>query len=192
MTNKYPENKNIKHKGDSSIIYEAGQRDPEDPFSEESFKRLIVETEGEEVDAKKWSEITYWTAFIFKGFENDPSPCHCTHKYLGEQTPENLSKIIGFIEYFFKNNNKAIFPFTIKFNIEEFFGENNDVRVLTPSDTPEYIITNFGDLRWFLNRFGEDDFPAYNPHVTTDRSEINLPIVGYALCQGDNVIKIWN
>ena len=43
---RYPKNKKTKHKGDSYIIYEAGQRDPLDPFSKESFDRLVEETEG--------------------------------------------------------------------------------------------------------------------------------------------------
>lgn len=43
---RYPKNKRTRHDGDSYIIYEAGQRDPLDPFSKQSFDRLVEETEG--------------------------------------------------------------------------------------------------------------------------------------------------
>jgi hypothetical protein len=50
LKSRYPKAKKLRHTGDSYIIYEAGQRDPEDPFSKESFDRLVEETEGEPKD----------------------------------------------------------------------------------------------------------------------------------------------
>lgn len=47
LSGRYPRNKKLKHKGDSYIIYEAGQRDPMDPFSKKSFDRLVKENEGD-------------------------------------------------------------------------------------------------------------------------------------------------
>jgi hypothetical protein len=46
---KYPKNKKAKNPGgdDVTFIYESGGRDPEHPFSDETFKNLEEETEGE-------------------------------------------------------------------------------------------------------------------------------------------------
>ena len=47
---KYPHAKQCEHKGDSYMLYEAGGRDPLHPFSNQTFDKLVKETEGQDVD----------------------------------------------------------------------------------------------------------------------------------------------
>jgi hypothetical protein len=56
---KYPQHKQAEHKGDSYIIYEAGSRDPEDPFGTRSFKKLVKETEGKDAEANRNFEVNH-------------------------------------------------------------------------------------------------------------------------------------
>ncbi|MDB4330334.1 hypothetical protein N9948_01290 [bacterium] len=127
---------------------------------------------------------TFWTTFSFKG--TDPKDLHCTHKFLGEQNDPSVKKILITLDnYFSKNPFKS---FKTVFGKEEFFGENAEVRVLTPF---EYNEKNFLlDLKNKLNKFMPDDYPDYKPHVTTETiKRFDFPITGYCLLFGNTLLR---
>jgi hypothetical protein len=128
---------------------------------------------------------TFWTTFLFQG--TSPQDLHCTHKFLGKQDDSYVKKIIKTLDnYFAKNPFKS---FASDFGVEEYFGENNDIRVLTPNkkiNDKNLLI----DLRDKLSVFKEDSYPNYLPHVTTEFiKKVSLPITGYALLFGNTVLR---
>lgn len=130
-------------------------------------------------------EPKYYTTFLLAGY--DPKDLHCTHKYLGAQTPGDLEAIKGILDGFFQAPHK--FP-VLRFEVPRLFGPNRSIRVLSPRrfDPP----TLFPKLREMLQHFRKDDYDDYTPHVTHATLEVvDLTIVGYALMQGDKVCAQW-
>jgi len=125
---------------------------------------------------------TWWTCFYYDG--ETPSDQHCTHKYFGDledKAVEEVKKLI--VQYFQK---KPFKPFQMTFNNEEFFGPEKETRVITPK---EYNKDNLMlDLRSKLDKFKEDNYPDYQPHVTTHKKILEKPFSGFALMFGDDKI----
>lgn len=146
------------------------------------FKQLVLSR----YQLLAWSNETYWACFAFE--DEVPDDLHCTHKYFGEQdagTLEDIKQVLG--DYF-----KATPLTTIqaRFDTEEFFGEDKDVRVLRLADGEDMEQFHLG-LRSKLDVFAEDRFPDYKPHVTTDLPLVEKPLTRYCLCQGDKIIQEW-
>lgn len=135
-------------------------------------------------DAAKPDHRTWWTCFYYKG--ENISKLHCTHKYFGDLTPEQVSVAKKDLGKHFKNNEYT--PFKVTFDQEEFFGVDKDIRVLTPKDFPE--TEKRLDLKKDLGKIVKDNYPDYKPHVTDEtRKSISKPFVGYALMYGDDIVK---
>lgn len=129
------------------------------------------------------SKPYYWTAFAYEGL--DPNDYHCTHKFLGDLSAEDAISIGNILVDYFDQN--PFQSFTARFDKEEFFGENEDVRVLT---TDEPVNSFLPELRNKIN-FREDDF-SYNPHVTDDDAkEIELPFQRYVYMRGKEILVEW-
>lgn len=122
----------------------------------------------------------YWTCFAYE--DHGPQDLHCTHKYLGEQTPENLSEITKQIDWYFLSfYTHAI---TLNFNKIDWF---DHLRVLLPSEP----VRLFPLLRGWLAAYRKDDFP-YNPHVTCyTEDEINKPFTRYCLMNHNEIVREW-
>lgn len=127
----------------------------------------------------------YWTCFAYDGIE--PSDLHCTHKYLGEQPEINVQQILDLLDLHFEE--RSYTPFTPSFDREDFFGHDQEIRVLTKDDEKYPNSLFHPDLRLLLGVFRKDDFPEYKPHVTTDEQIVDLPLTRYCLMQGDKIIK---
>ena len=125
---------------------------------------------------------TWWTCFFYEDI--DPDELHCTHKYLGELNNKEILEVKNIITSYFEHN--KFNPFKVCFNKINFFGEEKNVRVLTPTlyNKDMFLLT----LRKKLNFFRKDNFDSYRPHVTTDKDVVDLPFKGYALLLGSRVI----
>lgn len=125
---------------------------------------------------------TWWTCFYYEG--ESPSDQHCTHKFFGDledKAVEEIKKLL--VQYFDK---KPFKPFQITFNKEDFFGPEKETRVLTPTEyNKENLLL---DLRSKLDKFKEDNYPNYNPHVTSDKEILEKPFKGFALMYGDDKV----
>jgi hypothetical protein len=130
---------------------------------------------------------TFWTTFLFQG--TSAQDLHCTHKFLGKQDDGSVKKIIEILDNYFSKN--PFQSFTADFGVEEFFGENNDIRVLTPNRkiNEKNVLL---DLRNKLSKFREDNYSEYRPHVTTEFiKKVSLPITGYALLYGNTILRLY-
>ena len=126
----------------------------------------------------------YWTCYLLE--DEDPNKLHVTHKFMKDQTPENVASILKILdEYWGKYSMMA--PMLAKFDKEEYFGKDKDVHVLS-SDDPRF---ERAQLRTQLDKFADDQFPGYKPHVTTDEKCIEKMIVGYAFMYGKEKLKTW-
>lgn len=156
-------------------------------YFNEKDRRLMLDVYMENRKDKESvpKDPTFWTTFLFQG--TSPQDLHCTHKFLGKQEDDSVKKIIKTLDnYFAKNPFKT---FTCDFGVEEFFGENNDIRVLTPNKkiNDKNLLL---DLRDKLEVFKEDSYPSYLPHVTTEFvKKVSLPITGYALLFGNTILR---
>jgi len=125
---------------------------------------------------------TWWTCFYYEGAA--PTDQHCTHKYFGDLEDQAVDEIKELLEQYFEK--KPFKPFQITFNKEDLFGPKKDVRVLTPTEyNKEQVML---DLRSKLDKFKEDNFPDYKPHVTTDKEILEKPFKCYALMHGDKIV----
>ncbi len=140
------------------------------------------------VAEKQWSRETYWTCFAYDGVV--PDDLHCTHKFMGEQTPEAVRDIVETLDRHFAAN--PFQPFTQRFDREEFFGPDKDVRVLRPA-SDKVPSTFLPGLRAQLDPFMVDRYGGgYKPHVSTDDDAVEQPFTRYCLCQGDKILKEWS
>lgn len=146
------------------------------------MRKIYLETRKDRSSVPK--EPTFWTTFTFEG--TAPQDLHCTHKFFGTLDDNNAREMMETIEDYFKNNEFK--KFYIVFDQEEFFGDNNETRVLTPSDKS---LDNFHlNLRNNLEKFKKDNYPNYKPHVTTPTlDKVAIPITGYSLLFGSTVLK---
>lgn len=131
---------------------------------------------------KAKSKPYYWTAFAF---EDDPNDLHCTHKFMGDLDKDQEKLVKAVLDGYFKL--KPFKKFKAKFDKEEFFGESEDVRVITTSDSKDKFHL---ELRDMLNPLREDDFD-YNPHVTCDEDNLNKEFTRYVLMKGKKILQEW-
>lgn len=131
----------------------------------------------------EWNGETLWTCFAFK--DHIPDDLHCTHKFMGEQSPEAIEEICNILDSYFEA--QPFGPFQVLFKEEDWFGQNKDVRVLKPSQEAgkEFL----PDLRKQLDPFMKDWYDGWKPHVTTDMAEVNMPFTRYCLFQGDKILR---
>lgn len=122
----------------------------------------------------------YCTMFAFEDYHDD---LHCTHKYLGELTDNELKALKIILNFYFDKN--PFKSFKAKFDKEKMFGEEKDTRVLI---TSEKVSKFLPELKTTLDLFREDDFD-YSPHITTDEDEIHRPFTRYILVCDDKVIE---
>jgi len=131
-------------------------------------------------------EPTFWATFVFKG--TSPGDLHCTHKFFGEMEDSSVKSILSTLDkYFSKNPFKT---FKTVFNKEEFFGQDKNIRVITPVfiNKSNFLV----DLRDKLQKYKPDDYPEYLPHVTTETiNKLDLPIVGYAFLFGNTTLRLY-
>lgn len=123
------------------------------------------------------------TMFVFDGVEY-PDLLHVTHKYFGEFDDEKA--IIDVLESYFARDEFK--PFTIPFDRLDWFGKDKDVKVLRPDD--KYLSLFLPKLKKQLDQLREDDWDEYKPHVAVSDNidRIEIPIVGYVLCRGGDII----
>lgn len=123
------------------------------------------------------------TMFVFDGVEY-PDLLHVTHKYFGDYDDED--KIISVLQSYFTNNKFE--PFTVPFDQLDWFGENGDVKVLRPDS--KYVKYFLPKLKKELDQLRADDYDEYKPHVSVSDNidRIEIPIIGYVLCRGEEII----
>lgn len=127
-----------------------------------------------------------YTAFIFE--EIDPDLLHCTHKYLGDLSDNQIAGVRQIVDQYFRYTHIPRLPQAV-FSKEDFFGPNKEVRVLKPrSWVPNRWLL---DLRNMLGNFRKDDFDSYQPHVTTLENIIDLPFSSYALIGDKQILGEW-
>ena len=147
-------------------------------------KRLLLAKKLEAASGKHVPDhSTWWTCFYYEN--NTPDELHCTHKYFGDLEETEIETIKSIIKDYFKDN--PFKSFQVTFHKEEFFGKDNDIRVLTPTDYNKELFLL--DLKSKLDNIKEDKFDTYRPHVTTNRDLVDLPFKGYALLFGDDIIQ---
>lgn len=134
----------------------------------------------------KWvpEDPKYWTCFYYEGFT--PNQLHCTHKFFGDLSKNELESVIKIMDKHF--NSTPFEKFKVTFGKEEMFGPDKDVRVLIPVDNKNYnkfLIP----LRDKLNKYRTDDYDSYKPHVTTSMNKVDLPFKGYAFMYGEDFIR---
>jgi len=129
----------------------------------------------------------YWTCFGFANFP--PNKLHCTHKFLGELTEVQANQIKGLLSTYFSKVQPWT-PFKAKFNKEELFGHEKNVHVLI-TDLQKKAF--YPSLRVLLDRFNQDDFPEYQPHITCPENwkVWDQELVKYCFMKGDQVIQCW-
>lgn len=129
--------------------------------------------------------IKYYTAFIF----HEDNPVHCTHKYLGQQSEDDLQGILDEIDEYFGSAQREM-PF-IQFNVRKWFGKGKNTPVLAPSSDEDWYPKLHMGLREKLDRYRPDDYGSYKPHVTTGAKEVFEEFGYYALMSGTTVLKTW-
>jgi 2'-5' RNA ligase len=133
------------------------------------------------------SKKVVWTCFASNAY--DIEEAHLTHKYLGKLSPSEITNVELLFDNFFENN--KIERFSCLFDQEAFFGPNNDIRVLTPSNQTEKsrliaALDALAPIRLELDKIKKDDFEGFNPHVTTPMSSIFLNFSRYCIVVGNN------
>lgn len=131
---------------------------------------------------KDEGEDRYCTMFLFEGVDK-PDILHVTHKYFGRDYKEK-EKIIETLEAWFKEH--PFKEFTVNFDQEDWFGENEDVFVLRPKSNKEFLL----DLKAKLDELLPDKWPEYKPHTSVSGNVecIDYPIVDYALVNNGKVV----
>lgn len=139
----------------------------------------------------KKADGKYYTAFHLEDDFGIPD-CHVTHKYLGEQSDENLARIMPILNsYMIDHARELSEPRTWVFDQFEMFGPEHDIPVVAAEPKNNMLL----DLRDQLSEFRKDDFPSYRPHITLpDASNVKALVakpVRFALISGDTIIKEW-
>lgn len=133
-------------------------------------------------EAEPEDQDRYCTMFLFDGVDK-PDVLHVTHKYFGKEYKDK-EKIIAAIEDWFKEH--PFKEFTVKFDEEDWFGEDEDVRVLCPDSNKKFLL----GLKDRLDELLPDKWPEYQPHtaVSSNVDSIDFPIVDYVLVNNGKVI----
>lgn len=135
-------------------------------------------------DLDKSEDHGLCSMFLFEGVDH-PDILHVTHQYFGK-TFNDAKAIIEILEKYFKEN--PFKSFTVNFDNEDFFGADQDIRVLRPSkeDKIKFLL----DLKSQLDDLYKDKFPDYKPHVTVSANveKCHIPITRYALVKGGDIL----
>lgn len=149
-----------------------------------------MKTKNQKAGAKKATMKTtifkepFWTCFAGEGLNHVQA--HVTHKYLGELSLTQLRLVRETIDKYFQT--KPFEKFDLDFYIEDRFGPCGDIKVFKPDS---YVIQNsFNWLRRSLDRFRDDDYYPYLPHVTSNQP-VQFRFDRYLLCTGDTIIQEW-
>jgi|SRR5271166_734377 len=146
----------------------------------------------EQPKAKEEKLLKFYTAFVIlmrDSVTGKTRPFHCTHKYLGQQSPANMRQVVKICSEYFEVTafqKAATFPLCI-FNKEAMFGPDQNIRVLRSFIHPDNF---FPDLREQLSGFRKEDF-EYRPHITVENpmhKEINGTFHCYAIMSGQEKI----
>jgi len=124
----------------------------------------------------------YCTMF---GYSDHHDDLHCTHKYLGDLSTKEVLEVSKIIDDYFKDN--PFTSFSPVFEEEDFFGPNNEVRVLKAKNPKSDFLL---DLKKKLDKFRKDDY-SYNPHVTTDLDKVSKSVTRYILTREDDIVREW-
>lgn len=138
------------------------------------------------------SKENYWTCLSFVG--HHPKDMHCTHKFLGSLQDETLSYVLITINHFIedlRDNKQFDEDYLLRFSRREFFGEDEDIPVLVPDKGSTEIFDKLSLLRSELDKFRDDDFGEYSPHVTTDEEYFSGRVGKYALMKGEKILAEW-
>lgn len=138
--------------------------------------------------------MKFYTAFLFDSFSAEP---HCTHKYLGTLTVEDLCEVVRIIRLFRPENlasPRLTFDRVAKWKspVRLDGGElRHDIyRVLLP--TLKYGFQEWKPLRDELKAFRLDEFVEYQPHITSlTETRIDKPFTHYGICSHGRVIFAW-
>jgi len=114
---------------------------------------------------------------------------HCTHKYFGELEPHLVMRVIDLLDgWFAKRPYRTI---QIPFDQEDWFGPGQVIRVLRCD--PRFNQQLLPDLKHVLDRFHEDTYGKYKPHITTDRlNRINIPFDRYLFVVDGKIIRTYH
>ncbi len=132
----------------------------------------------------------YWTAFAYENFK--PTAVHCTHKFLGYLSAGEVLEVVRLINLHMEMFEPS--SFIVRFDSEKFFDkEDFQVRVLVPrEENPLYHFKDFIILREELDFFRKDDYPFWNPHITTPKWDlVEKPFTRYVLAVDDKILREW-
>jgi hypothetical protein len=135
----------------------------------------------------------WWTAFYFD-FEPDPNSIHITHKFLGKLSMFESCAAEAAISKHFRRAG-GFKPFPVAFDKVEWFGPNEDIRVLRPHDQVSffhyYFDAQYHTLRTAINGLRRDEY-LFNPHISTERPHVHGVLAGYALMHGQRIVRSWD
>lgn len=128
--------------------------------------------------------MSFWTCFAYEGI--DPNELHCTHKYLGNLTSDQVTYVTALLDFYFRQNPYK--TWTEDFFLPADFGRENNIRVLLPENYENYE-NYLWNLRKQLDEFRVDDFEGYVPHVTTQADRVNKPLTRYCFMEDLVILK---
>lgn len=131
-----------------------------------------------------------YTALLFNEGQIDP---HCTHKYLGVQSDENVGRIWVYLDKYFGSGKRKAPP--VVFDKFEWFGPELNIRALTPSVS----VPIFEAVRAQLDHFAPNTYGKYRPHVSlgdfvqpSDEPNVKFSKPPYyALICKDRILACW-
>lgn len=147
--------------------------------------KLVKRYERTRVDAEEAGLEKYYTAFVYAKTD-EPYVLHCTHKYLGALSRETALKIERAIDEYFLTRKPAL-P-RVAFTKRGYFGPEKDIAVLLPENSEAF--DSFAGLKSFLDSYRDDEYP-FNPHVSTEATEVDRPFSHYALITKKGIVRTW-
>lgn len=140
----------------------------------------------------------FYTAFVMyvrDGVTGELLQLHCTHKYLGEQTNEQMGDVARICGRYFSQ--ARAFPKAVFNKREEF--QKEPPRWRQPRERLVSVLTSFihrdaffPDLKLELDKFRADDFEEYKPHITLAKyPSVSGIFQAYAIMSGEQVICCW-
>lgn len=125
----------------------------------------------------------------------DPSfkeKLHCTFAFMGYLSPKNTLKLIKFIDHELELKGPSMKQ--VNFDVVDWLGENDDVRVLKTKDWDAFV--SFWGIRSYIENEGMIDpevvqYP-FTPHVTTpNKNQIFAPFSDLVLIEYGMVTHRW-
>ncbi len=135
----------------------------------------------------------YFMAFTLEGHDHPEvwRAFHCTLIYFGQMTELDLSDAISTTDAFFYMKEKTKLPH-VTFSEEDFFGKEKNVRVLKAFNMEKARQALLEDLIIPLAEHRKGDDFGFNPHLTTQLTEITGKFDKLHLFKNRyEVIKTW-